>query len=107
VKSFDSASQETQRWNEPDRLETLNVNNFCKILLLFHKKIKPFTIGISHVGVWRQIKASKGSTDPVWPNNYDDLFADPMAWMEHSWVDYILPQLYGVWTIVPLHTQNY
>jgi uncharacterized lipoprotein YddW (UPF0748 family) len=27
----------------------------------------------------------------------DDLFADPIAWMEDNYIDYILPQLY--WSI--------
>ena len=26
--------------------------------------------------------------------NYDDLYADPVLWMDQKWIDYILPQLY-------------
>jgi uncharacterized lipoprotein YddW (UPF0748 family) len=31
------------------------------------------------------------------------LFADPVAWMENCWIDYLLPQLY--WSID--HTASY
>ncbi|EIA08732.1 glycoside hydrolase family 10 protein [Flavobacterium frigoris] len=73
-----------------------NVNNFVKYCSYSIKTIKPWVqFGISPFGVWRNKSVDpKGSDTQSGQTNYDDLFADPMAWMEHSWVDYILPQLY-------------
>jgi len=39
----------------------------------------------------------RGSDTQAGQTNYDDLYADPMAWMKDNYVDYILPQLY--WSI--------
>jgi uncharacterized lipoprotein YddW (UPF0748 family) len=50
--------------------------------------------------IWRlaqQISRSRGSDTNSGQTNYDDLFADPVAWMENCWIDYLLPQLY--WSI--------
>lgn len=73
-----------------------NVNNFVKYCSYSIKSIKPWVqFGISPFGVWRNKSVDpKGSDTQSGQTNYDDLFADPMEWMEHSWVDYILPQLY-------------
>jgi hypothetical protein len=54
--------------------------------------------GISPFGVWRNKSVDpKGSDTQAGQTNYDDLFADPLAWMEEKYIDYILPQLY--WSI--------
>jgi len=76
-----------------------NTNAFVKNTSLSIKKIKPWVqFGISPFGVWRNKSVDpKGSDTRSGQTNYDDLFADPMAWMENSWVDYVLPQLY--WNI--------
>lgn len=77
----------------------LNVNNYVKCTNYAIKKIKPWVqFGISPFGVWRNKSVDpKGSDTQSGQTNYDDLFADPMVWMEYGWVDYILPQLY--WSI--------
>lgn len=77
----------------------LNTNNYVKCTNYAIKKIKPWVqFGISPFGVWRNKSVDpKGSDTQSGQTNYDDLFADPMAWMEYKWVDYILPQLY--WSI--------
>ena len=79
-----------------DDWRRLNVNNFVKYTSYSIKSIKPWVqFGISPFGVWRNKSVDpKGSDTQSGQTNYDDLFADPMEWMEHSWVDYILPQLY-------------
>lgn len=76
-----------------------NVNNLVKNVSLSIKNIKPWVkFGISPFGVWRNKSVdSKGSDTESGQTNYDDLYADPLAWMENSWVDYIVPQLY--WSI--------
>lgn len=76
-----------------------NVNNFVKTTYLSIKNIKPWVqFGISPFGVWRNKSVDpKGSETQSGQTNYDDLYADPLAWMENNWIDYLLPQLY--WSI--------
>ncbi|WP_338408592.1 family 10 glycosylhydrolase [uncultured Flavobacterium sp.] len=76
-----------------------NVNNLVKYVSLSIKNIKPWVqFGISPFGVWRNKSIDpKGSDTQAGQTNYDDLYADPLAWMENSWIDYLVPQLY--WSI--------
>ena len=76
-----------------------NVNAFVKNVYYSIKKIKPWVqFGISPFGVWRNKSVDpKGSDTQAGQTNYDDLYADPIAWMEGKYVDYMLPQLY--WSI--------
>ncbi|MBA4320660.1 MAG: glycosyl hydrolase [Flavobacterium sp.] len=73
-----------------------NVNNLVKCVSLSIKNIKPWVqFGISPFGVWRNKSVDpKGSDTESGQTNYDDLYADPLAWMENSWIDYLVPQLY-------------
>ncbi|MBC5836745.1 glycoside hydrolase family 10 protein [Flavobacterium muglaense] len=73
-----------------------NVNAFVKSCAIAIKSRKPWVqFGISPFGVWRNKSVDpKGSDTQSGQTNYDDLFADVMTWMEYSWVDYVLPQLY-------------
>jgi uncharacterized lipoprotein YddW (UPF0748 family) len=77
----------------------LNVANFVKSISFTIKKLKPWVqFGISPFGVWRNKSVDpKGSDTQSGQTNYDDLFADPMDWMNNNWIDYIVPQLY--WSI--------
>jgi uncharacterized lipoprotein YddW (UPF0748 family) len=77
----------------------LNVTTFVKDISFNIKKLKPWVqFGISPFGVWRNKSVDpKGSDTQSGQTNYDDLFADPMDWMNHNWIDYIVPQLY--WSI--------
>jgi uncharacterized lipoprotein YddW (UPF0748 family) len=73
-----------------------NVSAFVKQISTSIKKIKPWVqFGISPFGVWRNKSVDpRGSDTQAGQTNYDDLYADPLVWMENNWVDYILPQLY-------------
>jgi uncharacterized lipoprotein YddW (UPF0748 family) len=45
---------------------------------------------ISPFGVWRNKSVDpRGSDTNSGQTNYDDLFADPVAWMENCWIDYL------------------
>jgi uncharacterized lipoprotein YddW (UPF0748 family) len=76
-----------------------NVNTFVKSVYNTIKNTKPWVqFGISPFGVWRNKSVDpKGSDTQAGQTNYDDLFADPLAWMEGKYIDYMLPQLY--WSI--------
>ncbi|HEY6142438.1 MAG TPA: family 10 glycosylhydrolase [Flavobacterium sp.] len=73
-----------------------NVNHFVECVAHSIKNIKPWVqFGISPFGVWRNKSVDpKGSDTESGQTNYDDLYADPLAWMEHKWIDYLVPQLY-------------
>lgn len=75
-----------------------NVTNFVKNISFGIKKLKPWVqFGISPFGVWRNKTFDPKGSLTYGTSNYDDLFADPMDWMNNNWVDYIVPQLY--WSI--------
>ena len=76
-----------------------NVDTLVKRVSHTIKDCKPWVqFGISPFGVWRNKSIDpKGSDTDSGQTNYDDLYADPMIWMEHKWIDYIVPQLY--WSI--------
>ena len=73
-----------------------NVSEFVKCISISIKNIKPWVqFGISPFGVWRNKSVDpRGSDTKSGQTNYDDLFADPIAWMEYKWIDYLVPQLY-------------
>ena len=76
-----------------------NVNTFVKNIFYTIKRHKPWVqFGISPFGVWRNKSVDpKGSDTQSGQTNYDDLYADPIAWMDGKYIDYMLPQLY--WSI--------
>lgn len=60
------------------------------------QSIKPWVeFGVSPFGVWRNNNVdSRGSLTRAGIQNYDDLYADVLKWMEDGLVDYVVPQLY-------------
>lgn len=76
-----------------------NVTSFVKSIHTVIKSHKPWVqFGISPFGVWRNKSMDpKGSDTQSGQTNYDDLYADPILWMQNKWIDYLLPQLY--WSI--------
>ena len=76
-----------------------NVTTFVKSIHSAIKNHKPWVqFGISPFGVWRNKSMDpKGSDTQSGQTNYDDLYADPILWMQNKWIDYLLPQLY--WSI--------
>ena len=73
-----------------------NVNLFIKQVHEAIKSVKPWVkFGISPFGIYRN-KAS----DPVngsetnGTQNYDQLYADILLWVNNGWIDYCVPQIY-------------
>jgi uncharacterized lipoprotein YddW (UPF0748 family) len=54
--------------------------------------------GISPFGVWRNKSVDPRDRILKGQTNYDDLFADPMAWMQDNYIDYIYHNCIGVST---------
>lgn len=72
-----------------------NVSNFVQTISTMIKASKPWVqFGISPFGVWRNKSVDPKGSDTQSTSNYDDLYADPILWMDQKWIDYILPQLY-------------
>lgn len=73
-----------------------NVNVFIKQLSDTIHHIKPWVkFGISPFGIYRNAKSAPGiGSDTRGLQNYDDLYADVLLWVNNGWVDYCVPQLY-------------
>lgn len=73
-----------------------NVNVFVKQLGETIHEVKPWVkFGVSPFGIYRNKKndAQLGSeTNGL--QNYDDLYADVLMWVNNGWIDYCVPQLY-------------
>ncbi|MBR3565499.1 MAG: family 10 glycosylhydrolase [Paludibacteraceae bacterium] len=74
-----------------------NVNLIIKELQQTIKSLRPWVeFGISPFGVWRNSTSDpqRGSATKAGAQNYDDLYADILLWLEKGWIDYVMPQLY-------------
>ena len=72
-----------------------NVNLFVKELGEHIHRIKPWVkFGVSPFGIYRNSKSSSIGSATNGLQNYDDLYADILLWMNNNWIDYCVPQLY-------------
>ena len=75
-------------------------NNINKLVEKLHNEIKKqnkdISFGISPFGVWRNASTDpgRGSNTQAGVQNYDDLYADILHWMDKGWIDYVVPQIY-------------
>ena len=72
-----------------------NVNLFINQLHDSIKAVKPWVkFGVSPFGIYRNKAASAIGSDTRGLQNYDDLYADVLFWINNGWIDYCVPQLY-------------
>lgn len=72
-----------------------NVNMFVKQLHDSIAAIKPWVkFGVSPFGIYRNKANDANGSDTRGLQNYDDLYADVLLWVNNGWVDYCVPQLY-------------
>lgn len=73
-----------------------NVDMFIKQLGETVHKVKPWVkFGVSPFGIYRNAKSDpQNGSRTNGLQNYDDLYADVLKWVNNGWVDYIVPQLY-------------
>ena len=73
-----------------------NVNVFIRMLSDSIHQTKPWVkFGVSPFGIYRNKKSdpvSGSNTNGL--QNYDDLYADVLTWVDNGWIDYCVPQLY-------------
>ena len=72
-----------------------NVNLFIQQLYKTVHDLKPWVkVGISPFGIYRNKRSSAIGSDTNGTQNYDDLYADVLLWVNNGWLDYCVPQLY-------------
>ena len=73
-----------------------NVDSLVKNVHTTIKKNKPWVqFGISPFGVWKNKSTDpKGSDTQAGQTTYEDLYADPVLWVQEGWLDYLAPQVY-------------
>lgn len=73
-----------------------NVNVFIKQLYETIHTVKPWVkLGVSPFGIYRNKKSDPNlgsATNGL--QNYDDLYADVLMWINNGWLDYCVPQIY-------------
>jgi len=72
-----------------------NVNLFIEQFYKTVHNLKPWVkVGISPFGIYRNKKNSSIGSDTNGLQNYDDLYADVLLWVNNGWLDYCVPQIY-------------
>ncbi len=73
-----------------------NVDSLVKMIHKTIKTTKPWVqFGISPFGVWKNRSTDpKGSDTQAGQTTYEDLYADPLLWVQKGWLDYLAPQVY-------------
>lgn len=73
-----------------------NVDSLVKNVHATIKKNKPWVqFGISPFGVWKNKSTDpRGSDTQAGQTTYEDLYADPVLWVQEGWLDYLAPQAY-------------
>jgi uncharacterized lipoprotein YddW (UPF0748 family) len=72
-----------------------NVSMFVKQLYETVHAIKPWVkVGVSPFGIYRNKKSAAIGSETNGLQNYDQLYADILLWVNNGWVDYCVPQLY-------------
>lgn len=72
-----------------------NVNVLIKEIHETVRTCKPWVkFGVSPFGIYRNKKSDPNGSDTRGLQNYDDLYADVLMWVNNGWVDYNIPQIY-------------
>jgi uncharacterized lipoprotein YddW (UPF0748 family) len=94
----DSLAYET--YSQPNQsLDDWRRSNIDSLVQKVHqtiKSVKPWVqFGISPFGVWKNSSTDpRGSDTQAGQTTYEDLYADPLLWMQKGWIDYLAPQVY-------------
>ena len=72
-----------------------NVNVLIKEIHETVRACKPWVkFGVSPFGIYRNKKNDPNGSETRGLQNYDDLYADVLLWVNNGWVDYNIPQIY-------------
>jgi len=83
-------NQSLEDWRRSN-MDSLIKNSFETI-----KAHKPWVqFGVSPFGVWKNKSTDPmGSDTKAGQTTYENLYADPLLWMQEGWLDYLIPQVY-------------
>jgi hypothetical protein len=71
------------------------VNLFIEQFYKTVHEAKPWVkVGISPFGIYRNKRSSEIGSNTNGLQNYDDLYADILLWVNNGWLDYNVPQIY-------------
>ena len=71
-----------------------NVNKFIEQLHDSIRQTKPWVkFGVSPFGIYRNARSSSIGSNTRGLQNYDDLYADVLKWVNNGWIDDCVPQL--------------
>ena len=72
-----------------------NVNLFIRQFYETVHHAKPWVkVGISPFGIYRNKRSAEIGSNTNGLQNYDDLYADVLLWINNGWLDYCVPQIY-------------
>lgn len=72
-----------------------NVNLFIRDMHDSIQAVKPWVkFGVSPFGIYRNQRNDPNGSATNGLQNYDDLYADVLLWVQQGWVDYNIPQVY-------------
>ncbi|SFF99412.1 Uncharacterized lipoprotein YddW, UPF0748 family [Prevotella sp. KH2C16] len=73
-----------------------NVDTFVKEMGEHIHALKPWVkFGVSPFGIYRNKKSDPlNGSETSGLQNYDDLYADILKWVNNGWIDYCVPQIY-------------
>lgn len=72
-----------------------NVNKFIRQLADSIHHTKPWVkFGVSPFGIYRNARPGVVGSNTRGLQNYDDLYADVLLWVNNGWIDYCVPQIY-------------
>ncbi|MBQ7495570.1 MAG: family 10 glycosylhydrolase [Bacteroidaceae bacterium] len=72
-----------------------NVNQFIRELAETIHATKPWVkFGVSPFGIYRNQGSWPQGSRTNGTQNYDDLYADVLLWIQQGWIDYNVPQIY-------------
>lgn len=75
-----------------------NVDLLVKTVSDSIKNLKPWLkFGISPFGIWQNRNSSSLGSNTKGFESYSGIYADSRKWIEHNWIDYVVPQIY--WSI--------
>ncbi|WP_228235532.1 glycoside hydrolase family 10 protein [Allomuricauda sp. M10] len=96
---FEDASSFAEYGLPNQTLEDWRRSNVDSLVSDVHKTIKtnkPWVqFGISPFGVWKNKSTDpRGSDTQAGQTTFEDLYADPLLWVQKGWLDYLAPQVY-------------
>ena len=72
-----------------------NVDLFIEQLSTTIHQLKPWVkFGVSPFGIYRNQRSDPEGSRTNGLQNYDDLYADILLWVDRQWIDYCVPQIY-------------